>query len=232
MGIGLAGLGVGIIVLPPLGEHIISTSGWRVALKVFSLIIWGTTVFGAVLLKEPPSRVLSEAECHSDTILKPSATGMALPLSTALRTSSFWHLFGMLVVAIMILHTILVHLIPRAIDAGLTSSNAATLLPTIGILSIVGKLGGGALGDRIGHRRVFVASILIQALMLLLLTSATQLWEFYLIAAAFGLGYGGWGPQPYAIATRIFGSKYIGAIAGALQLGAAGGSFVGPTMAG
>ena len=249
IGIGLAGVGVGIVALPPLAEYLTSLSGWRLAFQVFGVVIWGATLSGAVLLREPRSRVGAEASGTSSSNPRSRgvgsdwrapddgapgrpAGGRAMPLSMALRTSSFWHLFGMLVVAIMILHTILVHLVPRAIDAGVTSSTAATLLPVLGILSIVGKVAGGALGDRIGHRRVFIASVLLQALMLLFLTSASHLWEFYLFAAAFGLGYGGWATQPYAIATRIFGSQYIGAIAGALQLGAAGGGLIGPTMAG
>ena len=210
IGIGLAGVGIATAVLPLVAERLISLNGWPFAFQVFGIAVWAATLIGIILLRNPPrtasvrghgavggnprSQRFGQGQLSSadGTQHRPASDGAA-PLSAVMRTRSFWFMFGMLLAGVSILQMILVHLVPRAIDGGVTSSTAATLLPVLGLLSIVGKVAGGALGDRIGPRRVYIASILLQAVMLLWLATATRLWEFYLFAAAFGLGYGGWG---------------------------------------
>ena len=249
IGIGFAGVGVGIAALPLLAEYLISLNGWRFAFRVFGMIAWGAALSGAILLREPRGPASIEVSGTADNNPRSHRPGLdrvsptdgaegrpggdgAMSLSTVLRTRSFWFLFGMLVVGTLIVQMILVHLVPRAIDAGVASPTAVTLLPVLGVLSIVGKVAGGALGDYLGRRQVFIAAMLLQALTLLFLATATSLWMFYLFAVAFGLGYGGIAPQPASMAARIFGSRYMGATIGALAVGGAFGGFVGPTMAG
>lgn len=249
IGIGFAGVGLSVIVLPPLAEHIISINGWRNGFQVFGMVAWGATLFGAILVREPripaelencpaaannprSQRVGSDRPSPGEGALRSPARGSGVPVSTAVRARSFWLLSGIFVVATLLIQVIFVHLVPRAIDGGITSSTAATLLPVLGVVSIVGKVGGGAFGDRLGPRRVLIAALVLQALSLVWLTAASKLWMFYLFAAVSGLSYGGLAPQPIAMAARIFGPRHIGAIFGALSLGAATGALVGPTMAG
>jgi len=124
------------------------------------------------------------------------------------------------------------HLVAHARDSGLASVQAASLLSLIGVHSILGRLGAGALSDRIGARPVLTAGILLQAVFMVWLVRAGSPWMFYLFAALFGVTYGGNFVLMPRLTSQIFGSTSMGAIFGALSVADGIGYGTGPWLAG
>ncbi len=239
IGISFAGIGVGTAVLPLLAEYLISASGWRFGFQGLSYVMWGAFLVGVLVLREPRSEELDTARGGvertpgvSKRTYGPQAAEPATPLSTALRTRPFWVMLGMMVIGDMVLFMVLVHLVARATDVGIGSEAAATLLTVTGVSKMAGLAGGGGLGDRYGHRIVYSLSLLLLAASMIWLMGSSRLWMLYIFAMAFGLGNGGWSPQIPALASRIYGSRHLGAIFGAIILGVGIGGVSGPILAG
>ena len=238
VGIGFAGGSVGTATLAILAEFLISNQGWRFGFQALSYVVWGIFLLTIMFLREPSGESdaphPSEApggEDHGREARRVTAQ-VAVPLSVAARTTYFWLLFGMMTMSTLIFFLVLVHLVPRAIDLGIPSSRAVTVFTATNIVSMVGTMGGGGLGDRFGPRRVYILAMAFYALGLLWLSIASELWMLYLFAVVFGLGNGAWSPQIPALAARAFGTRYMGAIWGGILLGAGIGGTIGPIMAG
>ena len=228
IGIAYAGVGAGSAGLPILAVRLISHGGWRFGFQGLSFLVWGVFLLAAILMRDRPRQPGAAVAAT-----KP-VTGDAgdTPLLTAVRTRRFWTMFGMEMTATTVLFMVLGHLVPRAVDGGISASTAVTLLTALGLVSMVMHLGAGALGDRVGPRRVFAGALLLCALALVWLTFVSSLWAFYVFAVVFGIGFGGWSPQMAAMVARVFGATHMGAIWGAILLAAGVGGFTGPIVAG
>ena len=249
IGIIYAGFGAASAVMPILVERLIAFNGWRFSFQVIAIVIWGVFLLGFLLLREPPApdgRKAQESIARDPEMVDTRREAPSTPRSgdnqggeelsvsfvAALRTRPFWLLFGMMTAASVVLDMILVHIVPRAEDAGISSHVAVTLLTVNGLVNMVATLGGGGLGDRLGPQRVFLWSMVIMTLSLIWLTGSSSLWMFYVFVVAFGVGNGGWFPQTPILAARIFGKRNLGGIYSAILLGAGVGALVGPTLAG
>ena len=249
LGIIYAGFGGASAVLPVVAERLISLEGWRFGFQGLSFLIWGAFFVGVILLREPPvpsgpSPPESEAAIpksvpagagrpQSETSTPEVSDGApSFDLRSVLLTRPFWTIFAMMFAGDLLLNMVLVHLVPRAEDAGIASATAVTLLTVMGLVNMVSTLGGGVLGDRFGARRIFMIALLVLALAMIWLTVSAKLWMFYVFAVAFGIGNGGWFPQGPVIAARIFGTRDMASIFAALLLGAGVGGVIGPIVAG
>ncbi len=239
IGIIYAGFGAASAVMPILAERLIAYNGWRFSFQVIAVVIWGVFIVGFLLLREPPAaggRKVQESRREDPSTPRSSddqrGGESSVSFAAALRTRPFWLLFGMMTAASIVLDMILVHIVPRAEDAGIASHVAVTLLTVNGLVNMVATLGGGGLGDRFGPQRVFLWSMVIMTLSLIWLTGSWSLWMFYVFVVAFGVGNGGWFPQTPILAARIFGKRNLGGIYSAILLGAGVGALVGPTLAG
>ena len=254
LGIIYAGFGGASAILPIIAELLISIDGWRFGFRGLSFLIWGAFIVGVILLREPPaatvpsssapqranpgdSSVSGERPSRSSTQAS-SGQGYSLDFKSALRTMPFWTVFAMMFCADLGLNMIMVHLVPQSIDAGIGSSIAATFLTVTGLAMMIGTMAGGVLGDQIGARRTYLGSMVLICIALIWLTgsiwvtASPEVWTYYLFAVVFGLGTGGWFPQIAVLATRMFGTRELGSIFGALLVGAGLGGVVGPILAG
>ncbi len=243
--ISYAGIGAGTAGLPILVEYLNSSHGWRQGFWGLGIILFAAVLLAGFLLREPRSPVESQAPLPSargpqgeDSTADeqmPAGADAGVPsvtLSSALRTRSLWLMFLMEAAGTLIFFMVVVHLVSRATDAGVSSSTAVTLITVIGLAIIAGQPMGGALGDRFGPRRIFAAGLALCSLALVWLSLSNGLWMFYVFAAAFGLGTGHWSPQLPSVIARIFGTRHLGAIWGAVLLGSGVGGLIGPVMAG
>jgi MFS family permease len=127
---------------------------------------------------------------------------------------------------------LIVHIVAAAIDTGITPEEAAIILTVGGITGIAGRLVLGGLASKIGNKIVLTLCLATQVPALFFLAGASDLHGFYIIAAVYGLAYGGVVPVVLAMAASFFGTKSIGYILGTLQLSYTGGMAFGPFLAG
>jgi MFS family permease len=85
----------------------------------------------------------------------------------------------------------LVHLPAYGSDLGLGPQQAAGLLSATLLASLVSRIVGGALADRIGGLRTLFIGSAIQCLMLALLALEHEVVTLYVVCILYGLGYGG-----------------------------------------
>ena len=242
LGIGFAGLGIAIVFLAPLARWLVETYGWRTGMQSFAFLTWGVIGLGTLLLRQPP---VDTSNIHYQSWVPvvprtpsshtPPPLGRQKPELTAMQaiwSVPFLLLSLMWFAATLAIAQVVVHLVPRITDIGITATHGALILSLMGLVSSIGKAGGGFLGDKIGPEKAFCLSMLLKAAALLWLIFATSLWMFFPFAVAFGLSWGGFTPQVANIMGRIFGLRHMSTLYGVLWLGGGMGGVVGPLLAG
>jgi MFS family permease len=127
---------------------------------------------------------------------------------------------------------VLTHLVPHAMDLGISSMKASTIVTSLGIAIIFGRLFVGRLSSAVSLKRAAIASSLFMTGAMLLLAGGKNSWLLYLFAAVFGLSFGGLDPPVTVLIGNVFGLSHIGIIIGVLTAGFAAGAAVGPALAG
>lgn len=229
------GIGVGTALVPLFSAHLIEGLGWRKAYAFLGWLVWTVALPASLVAMKSPNPAPVAFPETSASRGRPGPVDAPTPgltLSGALRTGVFWSLFLIYGLCIFALGMTMTHLVAHARDSGLASVQAASLLSLIGVHSILGRLGAGALSDRIGARPVLTAGILLQAVFMVWLVRAGSPWMFYLFAALFGVTYGGNFVLMPRLTSQIFGSTSMGAIFGALSVADGIGYGTGPWLAG
>lgn len=230
-GIVVAGIGVGLIVMPPFANNLIANHGWRSSYIIIGFIILGIILIVAKFLKRDPSQVSQypdDSEQLSVENLHSSIQG--IPMQKAILIRQFWMLVVMNFSFNYCIQTAIVHVVPYATDIGFQAVIAATILTTIGVASIAGKIGIGGIYDRIGSKRSFIIASILMIISMVWLNLAQAPWAFYMFAAIFGLGYGGFSSLQSPSVADLFGLKAHGAIFGIIffssTIGGAGGPLI------
>jgi MFS family permease len=230
-GVAASGVGVGTMIFPPFASWLISSHGWSASYIVMGIIGWVIFIVGAQFMRRDPAQKRQLPYGHDD--VPTGSTGLKVEgFSTgeAMRTVPFWlfcivyFLFGVFLQGLMI------HIVPHAIYSGISAITAATLLTTLGGLSIVGRIFIGSAGDRIGNKAVFVAGFILTTVALACLLVTEKIWMFYLVAVIFGFAYGGLAILHSPLVADLFGLKshstILGIIGFVIILGGAAGSFM------
>lgn len=229
MGIMTAGTGLGTLVLAPLSAWLISAYSWRTAYMVTAVIAWAVTVPLALLMKKSPS----QAELPANGGFLKAVGEKQFHITEALRNRDFWFIFLALFAYSYCLHVVLAHVVPRAEDLGMSTVRAASIISVLSAVNIFARIFGGRLADRLNNKKlVAVAFASLHAVALVWLVNSTEMWMFYLFAAAYGLAYGGIDPVISALIPDIFGLRNVGVIMGAMVVGWGSGAALGPYLSG
>jgi len=126
-----------------------------------------------------------------------------------------------------------VFLVSYAKTQGIDEIAAASLVGIIGGASIAGRLGFGALGDKISRIHLYQSTFIIVSFSSLIwLFSSNSFTLLILYAVLLGGGYGGFIVLSPAVAAELFGLIGLGTILGATYTAAGIGGLLGPTLAG
>ena len=109
---------------------------------------------------------------------------------------------------------------------------AASILSVSGGTSIAGRIGMGAIADRMGVRRMLVAALALQGGMIFWLLGARTAWSFYVFAIFFGIAYGGVMPLYAVLAREHYSEDVMGRIYGGILFGATMGMALGGFLGG
>jgi len=234
IGITVAGVGLGGIISPPLAQWLISSYGWQQAYIILGLIIIIIIIPLAQFMKHSPQRIglkpYGESEAIQDKQSLASTRGLSF--KQAIKTGRFWG-FGLISFCFFsCLQVIIVHIVPYAVDIGISAIVAASILSIIAGSSFMGRLSMGFISDRVGGRLVLSTCLTLATLALIWLLFAKEIWAFYLFAVVFGFAWGGMVPLQTIITAELFGLKFLGAILGGVFLLGTGGGALGAPLAG
>jgi MFS family permease len=232
VGLAMSGAGAGIFVCPPLVAVLLEHVGWRRAYVVLGIgVAFALGLIACLFVRDPRQRGLSPygaPPAHAPG--GPAEDGW--PVARAVRHRSFGLLLTVYALTWIPVFMPLVHLAPLASDLGLSPVVGATALSTLGVGSLAGRLGLGAVSDVIGRRPALAISLGLQALAFAGLAGATDVTALYAAAAVYGLGYGAVSTLMPALVADFYGPAHAGSLVG-LCFGLAGpGSGLGPVLGG
>ncbi|MFH1382971.1 MAG: MFS transporter [Chloroflexota bacterium] len=229
-----AGTGIGFFVMPLVASWLILGYGWRNAYVFLSIIaIVGVVAFAQFLRSDPARMGLQPyGTYNADGTAAKMIAGVQLSLQEAMRTRSFWILCAVYFVGWYATQSIMIHIVPYAIDSGITAGPAAGVLSIIGAVSIAGRLTSGGIVDRLGGRRALMVCFIILITALTFLQFTRGLWMLYAFAVVYGFAHGGLFTVMSPIVAELFGTKAHGTNFGmVLFLGQIGGA-IGPVVTG
>ncbi len=233
IGITVPGLGLGGLVSPPLAQWLISAYGWQQAFIILGLISLIIIIPLAQFMKHSPQRIGLEPYGGNETREdKPSLVRRGLSITQAIKTRDFWILGLILFCFFFCIQVIIVHIVPHAIDIGISPIIAASITSIIAGISVVGRLSMGFVSDKVGGRLLFVVCVSLAALALFWLIFAKEIWMLYVFAVFFGLAYGGIVLLQTVISAELFGVGSLGIILAALIFYGTIGGALGAPLAG
>ncbi len=228
----IAGQGIGVLIASMVGIQLISTYDWRVAYIILGSVALIAVVSAAQFLKHDPQRKGLVAYSQNESkehVFKPRTKSISF--KKAVYTRQLWLLVAMDFCYGASKFAILVHIALHVIELGISATIAASILATLGGVSILGNIVFGNAGDRIGNRQAFAGGLILMSAALFWLITATAVWQLYLFASIFGFAYGISAVESPLVAEH-FGLKSHGSIYGVMSLGFTMGATVGPVLAG
>ncbi|HWP56259.1 MAG TPA: MFS transporter [Candidatus Acidoferrales bacterium] len=229
MGLASSGQGLGMLIVVPLAQLLISQLGWREAFLILgAFVIVAIVPANALLQRRTPQEVgqlpdgdaLASAE--SGIPARPVVDKYHWTVASALRSFPFWALTIGHVALGTGLFMIYTHFVAYLVQQGLDKLLAAFLLGLIGAMRIAGTLIWGYVSDRVGREQSYGVSILITLIGLgciLALNFQAPVWFAYVAAILYGVGHSAGNPTYGAVIGDIFGGKHVGTIFGFLEIG-------------
>lgn len=232
-GIVSSGIGLGVVIIPPLANQLISRYSWRTSYVIIGLTTMALIVIIAQFLRRDPSQkgVLAYG-AHAVKTDSPNLQARGFSLRESILTRQFWIISVIFLFFLACLQTVMVHIVPHATDIGVPASNAAIILSVIGIVSIGSKIAMGGIADTIGNKRIMVIIIVLLLVSLMSLLLASKLSALYLFAVIFGIAYGGFAAVHAPLVAESFGLRAQGAIFGLAMFAGNAGGAIGSLVAG
>lgn len=231
-GLAVSGIGVGTLVVPPFAVYLITALGWRSAYLVLGGVALIAGAGLALLIDDDPRRrgLGPDGDTSAAGSPLPQATGLAV--GKAIRSAPFLGLYAACFICAFGLFVPFVHLVPYALDHGISQNLAVLLLGAIGVGSTAGRFLLGSLADRLGRALSFLLMFVGMALGFAIWALSSSFWSLALFALVYGLFYGGFVALAPAVVIDRFGGRNAASLIGVLYTSVAFGTLMGPTVAG
>jgi len=245
VGIAMSGIGIGMLIIPPLMEHIIQLHGWRSAYHILALLVLAAIPLNIIFQRQGPEqlgiaadgkptkkKISRKKQERQLVILDRPWTETRWSATNAVRTRRFWLLAAGFFFGPFAIQGTLLHAVTCLVDGGLTLSKASSIFGLLGICSSGGKIFIGFLADHVTRETansIGMATASLGILALLAVSLNPALFPA-LFAIGFGIGYGAAAPLFPSIAADLFQGPTFGRIFGLLSLflglGGASGAWV------
>ena len=232
-GITKAGAGIGMLSIPLLAAWLISSYGWQNAYVVFGIITLVGVVSVALFLKRDPEQVgqlpdgapqVEEANSNIDT--------RQFSLREVIGLRRFWIFSATWFLLSFCTQIVMIHIAPHVIQLGISATIAATILSTIGGVSILSRIGMGGVSDRLGKKATFIMALSLLAASLVWIQLAREAWMFYLFATLYGIAHGAFYTLISPMLAELFGLRSLGIILGVVSFSGTVGGSIGPVLSG
>jgi MFS family permease len=242
-GLAVSGIGVGTLVMPPLAAYLVGTLGWRHAYLILGILAAVVGVGMALLIEnDPRDRGLApdgDVLTGADVVVDAAGPGRAIArpppgftVRHAIRSRRFAGLYAACLICSFGLFVPFVHLIPYALDHGISRSSAVLLLGAVGVGSTAGRFFLGGLADSLGRELALLLMFAGMGLSLGVWAVSTVFWGLAAFAFVYGVFYGGFVAILPALVMDYFGGRHVSGIIGVLYTSVALGTLVGPSAAG
>jgi predicted MFS family arabinose efflux permease len=206
-----------MLFMPPIAATLIHHFGWRNADIILGVGCASLLMISSALTERPP--LVPAPAAHS--------------LYRVVRSWAFVMLYLSWVLATAALFVPFVFLPAFALDQGASQVMASTLISVLGGMSVVGRLGLGVVGYRVGTLRLFkIATFVMGISYVMWLTTTTAYGGLVVFAAVLGLGYGVRIALMPVVLIELFGLHNLGAVLGVFFTATGISALLGPPLAG
>lgn len=197
LGVATAGISMGGVVFVPLTQFLINSFGWRTAFAVLGALVVALVVPPvAAFMRGSPEEMGMRPDGEP-----PSPGGASLDLAEelerswtpeeAIRHPNFWRIGLAFALAMMSIVATLLHLISFFGDRGVPPGRASWVLGATAGMGVLGKLGFGALQQRLGERGAILLCFALQAAGIALILLATGPVARVVFVVVYGFAMGG-----------------------------------------
>jgi MFS family permease len=216
MGLTLTGNGLGVLTFPFVWLWLFDRVDFRLAFAAVTGAAALVVLASSVVYRRPPGGSTDDPDVDlawlrwrvGDRQFLVAATGYAL----------LWAWYYVLSSQIVDILT------ANGIDAAV----AAGAFGIVGGVSIVARVGGGFIGDRVGQRDVFAACVILAAACVVVLPAIGSRLSLYVVLVGFGIGNGTLAALWSPIVLGRFGTENATATVGLLNTAIAGSAFLAP----
>jgi MFS family permease len=194
LGIALTGTGLGGILLPLLVQPLVIEQDWREAFRALAMVAAAAGVFAGLVLGRGGGGGAAVA-AEGDT------------LRSAARRSVFWRMTCAFALLGAVLSGVVAHLSAIWSELHVTAITVPAFQAAMGVATIVGRLCGGALMDRMPAQWVGAGAAVVGAAGLLLLGSGAEGALLWAAAIALGLCTGAESDVISYLTSRYFGLR-------------------------
>lgn len=213
LAVATSGTSVANILAPPIAAALVKAYGWRTALASFALVGGAVMIVSSFWFRRDPESIGQFPDGKSEP---PDSTlgRSGVTVSEAFRTGTYWLILCMYALSFVAVFVPFVHSNQFAIDLGVESVTAATVISSIGIGGLGGRLLVGPLSDRLGRRRLVLVAFGLETLAFFGIAASQGLLLLYPSAIVFGFSYGATVTMLPALVGDYFGRDHAGAIVG------------------
>lgn len=217
LGIVIAGGGMGA-VFTPVANHLISAYGWRTAYVILGLLFLAIVSVAASLMVHSPEKKgcrpygADAAAASTDQPLTEAQTGWTT--RDALTSRSFLTLQVVYTLSVLPMHVINAHLVPFAVDAGISRALAAGALALFAAFTVPGRFLAGVAADRIGFRTSLALANAGTTAASLWLLGTGNLAMLYVFVIGFGFFHGGKTANLVGLIGQFYGTRSLGGLIG------------------
>jgi len=151
-----SGSGLGLMVIAPMATYLIAKHGWQYAYCIIGLVALFTIPPSGLFLRNTPDAAVTLGDeeglaftHHSSLREQMLNEPKDFSLPQAVKTMNFWLLFLLWFLYSSCFHIVLTHLVPHAMDLGISSMRASTIVTSLGIAIIFGRLFVGRLSSAV-----------------------------------------------------------------------------------
>jgi MFS family permease len=240
VGLAQSGLGIGVILIPPLVDGLIVSFGWREACLALGASVFLVLFATSFLLVGYPEALGQVPDGRKDPPPPAPQNPSAVPfpgeqnwtVGEAIRTRAFWVLTAAFFCTWLFVFLPLVHLVIFALDIGLSRESSLAAMSSLGAASALGRLVMGAVSDRIGRKATLGINFGLQAFSWFWVLGTHSGWMLILFAAVFGLSYGGVSAIFPSIVGDYFGRLKAASLIGVFFTLAGTAAAIGPILGG
>jgi len=128
----------------------------------------------------------------------------------------FWIIALAFLCQILPVSAVNTHIMPYLSSMGMARSTSSFIASALPLLTVIGRVGFGWLGDRVDKRGVTALALALTSLGVLILgyTAAGRNWVIAVFIIVFGIGWGGAVPMSSGLLREYFGRARFGTIVG------------------
>ena len=216
-----SGGSLGGLILVPFIAFIMPIVGWRNTWMILgATVLFLALPMAFLMIKNDPSEVGKLPDGDDDIAGDLIGTNVPRgPLEVdywlhAFKSMPLWQLCGGYFVCGVTTTMMATHYVPYAIEEGFSASTAATAFAVLSALNMIGVLGAGFLGDRVGRKNLLAFIYGMRGVGYAVLVTAPGLWGLYGFAIIGGFSWLATIPLTISLTSEVYGLRNIGTLSG------------------